>query len=134
MEDGNKWIMYLNICGNAAIPVGTKCANPTPVCQVDAANNYNCGGTGGAANWQVSAYFDPSTPNTFKYDGGLVIMAGGGDTCVGGTVTRTTQLFLKCDKTVATLPVIGTSVSCWTTISLLQRKVFPLCHCFNFAL
>jgi hypothetical protein len=110
VEDRQTWVLYLNICGNAAIPAGSKCTTPTPVCQVDTTTDYNCGGAGGPANWQVSAYFNLNAPNTFIYDGGLVIMAGGGETCVSGTITRSTQLFLKCDRTVANLPTLGANV------------------------
>jgi hypothetical protein len=115
VETGNTWVIYLNICGNAAIPAGSKCTSPTPVCQVDSTIDYNCGGAG-LGNRQVSPYFEPAAPNTFIYDGGVVVL-GGGDACVSGTITRTTQLFLKCDQTVATLPVIGTSVILFFTIS-----------------
>jgi len=109
-ESGADWAMYLNICGDATslIGGGLTCTKPTAVCQVDKTNTkaYDCGGSGtNNANWNVAAYHEPGS-TTPLFDKGVVVTAGGGDTCTGG-ITRVTTLYLKCDPTVTKLPTIG---------------------------
>jgi hypothetical protein len=55
----------------------------------------------------VSPYYHPNDPTTPVYDGGVVVVASGGDSCAGGTISRTTTLFLKCDPSKTQLPFVG---------------------------
>lgn len=100
VESGQDWKLFVDICGNASPKGG--CSIPTPLCQSDLGNSFNCGGSNG--NWTVGAYYEPSNPGNLIYDGGVVVIAGGGDACMAGTVARTTSLFLKCDPSIASLP------------------------------
>jgi len=132
-ETGQTWTIYLNICGNTGLPGGpAKCATATPVCQVDGANSYNCGGGGNPSNWLVKPYYEPADPTTLLYDGGVVVVAGGGDSCVQGTVTRTTTLFLKCDPNVLELPALGNNTCFSSPSSCLGIAEANVCQ-FSFA-
>jgi len=132
-ETGQTWTIYLNICGNTGLPGGpAKCATATPVCQVDGANSYNCGGGGNPSNWLVKPYYEPADPTTLLYDGGVVVVAGGGDSCVQGTVTRTTTLFLKCDPNVLELPALGNNTCFSSPSSCLGITEASVCQ-YSFA-
>lgn len=128
MEGTLLWVLHVNICGNAAIQkFGTTCSRPTPNCLIDGRNGYDCGGVGvNNSNYAgtsfcsvffspflypslllVGPYYEPSNPNQFYYDRGVVIVSGGGDGCDQNTISRSTTLWLKCNPAASTIQQIG---------------------------
>ena len=98
-ERGQKWIAYLNVCGNAKT-VG--CSADTPICQDDAAGSFYIFGT--SASWTMAPYYNPAQGSNFpQYDQGVTVSINGGWVC-GNGVARQAFLWFKCDPTVTERP------------------------------